>query len=78
VVRSARSDEQFVPFGRSRATRLGRFLGRQQVERQVRRNPTVLADAVGILWVLGVRRSARAPVTGETRRALHVHAERHD
>jgi tRNA(Ile)-lysidine synthase len=78
VVRRARSDERFVPFGRARATRLGRFLGRQRVARQVRRNPTVLADAGGILWVVGVRRSARAPVTAATRRVLGVHAERHD
>jgi tRNA(Ile)-lysidine synthase len=78
VVRRARSDERFVPFGRTRTARLGRFLGKQQVSRQVRRNPTVLADAGGILWVVGVRRSARAPVTAGTRRALRVHAERHD
>jgi tRNA(Ile)-lysidine synthase len=78
LVRRARSDERFVPFGRTRATRLGRFLGRQQVSRQVRRNPTVLADAGGILWVVGVRRSTRAPVTATTRRALRVHAERYD
>lgn len=78
VLRRARSDERFVPFGLTRATRLGRFLGKQQVSRQVRKKPTVLADAGGILWVVGVRRSTRAPVTATTRRALRVHAERHD
>ena len=78
VVRRARSDERFVPFGRTRAERLGRFLNKQGVSTQLRRHPTVLADAGGILWVVGVRRSARAPVTAGTRRALRVHAERHD
>jgi hypothetical protein len=78
VLRRARSDERFIPFGLTRATRLGRFLGKQQVSRQVRKKPTVLADAGGILWVVGVRRSTRAPVTATTRRALRVHAERHD
>jgi tRNA(Ile)-lysidine synthase len=78
VVRRARSNERFTPFGRTRATRLGRFLSKQQASRQVRRHPTVLADAGGILWVVGVRRSARAPVTAGTRKALRVHAERHD
>jgi tRNA(Ile)-lysidine synthase len=77
-IRRARSDERFVPFGRTRASRLGRFLSKQRVSRQSRRNPTVLADAGGILWVVGVRRSARALVTADTRRALRVHAERHD
>jgi tRNA(Ile)-lysidine synthase len=78
VVRRARADERFVPFGRTRAAHLGRFLSKQGVSNEVRKHPTVLADAGGILWVVGVRRSARAPVTAGTRRALWVHAERHD
>lgn len=78
VVRRARADERFVPFGRTRAAHLGRFLSKQGVSNDVRKHPTVLADAGGILWVVGVRRAARAPVTAGTRRALWVHAERHD
>jgi tRNA(Ile)-lysidine synthase len=78
VVRRARPDERFVPFGRTRAAELGRFLSKQGVSKDVRQNPTVLADAGGILWVLGVRRAARAPVRAGTRRALWVHTERHD
>ena len=78
VVRRARADERFVPFGRTRAAQLGRFLSKQGVSNDIRKYPTVLADAGGILWVVGVRRSARAPVTAGTRRALWVHAERHD
>ena len=78
VVRRARCDERFVPFGRTRAAHLGRFLSKQGVSTDIRKHPTVLADAGGILWVVGVRRSARAPVTAGTRRALWVHAERHD
>jgi len=78
VVRRAQADERFVPFGRTRAAQLGRFLSKQGVSNEIRKYPTVLADAGGILWVVGVRRSARAPVTAGTRRALWVHAERHD
>jgi tRNA(Ile)-lysidine synthase len=78
VVRRAQADERFVPFGRTRAAQLGRFLSKQGVSNDIRKYPTVLADAGGILWVVGVRRSARAPVTAGTRRALWVHAERHD
>jgi hypothetical protein len=78
VVRRAQADERFVPFGRTRAARLGRFLSKQGVSNDIRKYPTVLADAGGILWVVGVRRSARAPVTAGTRRALWVHAEHHD
>lgn len=78
VVRRAQADERFVPFGRTRAAQLGRFLSKQGVSNDIRKYPTVLADAGGILWVVGVRRSARAPVTAGTRRALWVHAEPHD
>ena len=77
-LRTAGADERFVPFGRRRPARLREFLGKQGVSREFRRRPTVLADARGILWVVGVRPAARAPVTARTRRALWVHAERHD
>jgi tRNA(Ile)-lysidine synthase len=76
-VRQARPDEMFVPFGRRRSVRIREFLRRHPV-REHRRHPTVLADAGGILWVVGVRRSARAPVSPATRRVLRVHVERHD
>jgi hypothetical protein len=58
--------------------RLGSFLKQQRVTDSRRLRPTVLADASGILWVVGVRRSARAAVSTDTRRILRVHAERHD
>ena len=77
-VRTASEDESFTPFGRSRPVRLGSFLKKQQHPAAQRRHPTVLADASGILWVIGVRRSARAPLGPGTRKVLRVHAERHD
>ena len=77
-LRPARVDETFVPFGRLRARRLGEFLGNQRVPRAARSRPLVLADRRGILSVIGVRRSARAPLTSATRRVLWIQAERHD
>jgi len=77
VVRIARADDEFVPFGRRRPVRLREFLKRSP-ERHRSSPSTVLADDRGILWVIGVRRSARAPVSPTTRRVLRVHAERHD
>jgi hypothetical protein len=74
-LRPGRADEWFTPFGRTRPVRLGAFLRKQPVSRDLRSHPTVLADERGILWVVGVRRGARAPVTGSTRRALRVHLE---
>ncbi len=77
-VRDGRADEWFVPFGRSRPVRLKEFLRKQPVSRDLRSHPSVLADAGGILWVVGVRRAARAAVTRSTRRALRVLVESHD
>jgi tRNA(Ile)-lysidine synthase len=74
-LRPARPDEWFMPFGRRQRRRLGEFLSKQPVSRALRAHPIVLADARGILWVVGVRRSARAPLTDATRRALWVHTE---
>ena len=74
-LRPARADEWFMPFGGRRRRRLGEFLSSQPVSRALRARPIVLADARGILWVVGVRRSARAAVTDATRRALWVHTE---
>jgi TilS substrate C-terminal domain len=77
-VRVARADERFIPFGRRHSIRIGEFLSKQRVSRHLRIRPAVLADHGGILWVIGVRRSARAMVRATTRRALRVHAESHD
>jgi len=74
-LRPGRPDEWFRPFGVGKPRRLGRFLGKQPVSRAHRAHPLVLADAQGILWVVGVRRADRAPVTATTRRALWVHVE---
>jgi tRNA(Ile)-lysidine synthase len=77
-LRDAQADEWFVPFGGRRRVRIAEFLSKQRVSREFRSRPTVLADAGGILWVIGVRRSARAPVMPGTRRVLRVFAENHD
>jgi tRNA(Ile)-lysidine synthase len=74
-LRSGHPHEWFVPFGRRRARRLGEFLNKQPVARATRTRPMVLADTRGILWVVGVRRSARAPWRQSTRRILWVQAE---
>lgn len=77
TVRQARADDVFVPFGRTRSIPLLDFLKRLPVRHRTT-VPSVLADASGILWVIGVRRSARAPVQPSSRKVLCVHLERHD
>ena len=73
-LRLAETDEWFVPFGRRRPRRLGEFLKKSGIPLARRSDRVVLADARGILWVVGVRRSARAPVTPGTKKALWVRA----
>jgi tRNA(Ile)-lysidine synthase len=75
-LRVGRSDEWFVPFGAEQPRKLAEFLRRQRLPARSRRRPVVLADEAGILWIIGVRRSARAPLTPATRRALWVHHDR--
>ena len=77
-VRAAQADEKFIPFGRRNPIPIGEFLSKQKVSRELRFRRAVLADHGGILWVIGVRRSARAAVTATTRRVIRVHAESHD
>jgi len=77
-LRTGKADERFIPYGGRRPVSLLRFLSKQPVSREMRTRPTVLADAGGILWVIGVRRSARATISQATRKALWVHVERHD
>jgi len=73
-LRSGRTDEWFVPFGRQRPQPLGDFLKRLGLPRVSHTRRLVLADRQGILWVVGVRRSARAPITPGTRKALWIRA----
>ncbi len=73
-LRPGRTDEWFMPFGRRRARRLGDFLKQSGVSSAERKARMVLADRQGILWVIGLRRSARAPLTPTTRKALWIRA----
>jgi len=77
-LRVARADETFIPFGHREPVRVEKFMRHQRVALEHRSSPKVLADAGGILWVIGVRRSARAPIDCGTRNALRVRVERHD
>jgi tRNA(Ile)-lysidine synthase len=73
-LRSATPDESFIPYGRRRPRPLGQFLSKERANRR----SMVLADGRGILWVVGVRRSARALIGPDTRRALWIDTEPHE
>lgn len=69
-----RSD-RFTPWGHHQAHSLERFLAKEHIPTPLRERLLVLASGEEVLWVVDLRRSATAPITEGTRRALIA---RHD
>jgi len=74
LVRSRRPGERMVPFGGEEPVRLTKLLGAAGVPRQARARWPVVAREGEILWLLGVRRGAFAPLTASTRTMLCLRA----
>ncbi|MEW6192509.1 MAG: tRNA lysidine(34) synthetase TilS [Bacillota bacterium] len=72
LVRRRRPGDLFHPFGYPAPVKLKNFLVDQKIPRARRNRLPVVADGAGIVWVGGVRVSARAAVTAATRRCLHL------
>ena len=76
TVRARRTGDVFDPFGGPSVRRLKSFLIDAGVPRWRRpRTPLVEAAAGDIVWVAGVRRGRRAPVTAATTRVLELALE---
>jgi tRNA(Ile)-lysidine synthase len=74
LVRPRRSGERMVPFGGGGAVRLTKLLAGAGVPRHARARWPVVAREDEVLWLLGVRRGAAAPLTAATRTVLRLHA----
>ena len=74
LVRPRRPGERMVPFGGADPVRLTKLLGAAGVPRQARARWPVVAREGEVLWLLGVRRGAAAPLTATTRTMLRLHA----
>ena len=61
-----------APFGAAEAVRLTKLLAAAGVPRHARARWPVVALGDEALWLVGVRRSAAAPITPATRRALRL------
>jgi tRNA(Ile)-lysidine synthase len=72
VLRPYRPGERMVPFGGAEAVRLAKLLAGAGVPRGARARWPVVARGEEVLWLVGVRRSAAAPVTATTGRALRL------
>jgi tRNA(Ile)-lysidine synthase len=80
LVRPRRPGDRMVPFGGAVPVRLNGLLAAAGVPRLARARWPVLVDVGGgspgeILWLVGVRRAAGAPVTETTRAVLRIHAQ---
>ncbi|RJX21495.1 MAG: tRNA lysidine(34) synthetase TilS [Ammonifex sp.] len=72
VVRKRRPGDVFHPLGFPAPVKLKDFLIGQKVPRHRRDRLALVEDALGIIWVAGLRVSARAAVTPDTKRYLHL------
>jgi tRNA(Ile)-lysidine synthase len=78
-VRPRRQGDRFRPFGMEGTKSLKELLIDEKIPFGLRDSLPVLCDGGGTLcWVVGVRRSATAPVTERTGRVLRIEAERLD
>ncbi len=74
LVRPRRAGERMVPFGGDEPVRLTKLLGAAGVPRQARARWPVVAREGEVLWLLGVRRGASAPLTAATQTVLCLRA----
>jgi tRNA(Ile)-lysidine synthase len=73
-VRAWRSGERLRPFGGPAEKEVREVLADGKVPREDRPATPVVADGEGPLWIVGVRRGDRAPVTKETTRIVSLEA----
>lgn len=74
TIRGRRSGDRFRPFGSPGSKRLKKFLIDAKVPRWKRDSLPLVVAGDEILWVVGIRRGAAAPVTPATRRVVQLSA----
>jgi tRNA(Ile)-lysidine synthase len=73
-VRSRLEGDRFRPFGMEGTQSLKELFINSKIAFSFRQSVPLLCDQSGILWVVGLRRSARAPVADDTQTVLVVRA----
>jgi tRNA(Ile)-lysidine synthase len=75
TLRPRREGDRFRPFGLEGTKTLKELMIDEKIAFSFRPLVPILCDAEGILWVVGLRRAARAPVTAATRTVLALKAQ---
>jgi tRNA(Ile)-lysidine synthetase-like protein len=78
VVRNGRRGDRFQPLGMPAPKKLSDIFIDRKIPRAERWRLPLLCDAAGILWVPGYTIAARARITSDTRRVLHITLRRND
>jgi tRNA(Ile)-lysidine synthase len=78
VVRNGRRGDRFQPLGMPAPKKLSDIFIDRKIPRAERWWLPLLCDAAGILWVPGYTIAARAQITPDTRRVLHITLRRND
>ncbi len=77
-VRNGRAGDRFQPLGMHAPRKLSDIFIDRKIPRAERWRLPLLCDAAGILWIPGYTIAARARITPDTRRVLHVALRRND
>ncbi|MFH1502569.1 MAG: tRNA lysidine(34) synthetase TilS [Candidatus Eisenbacteria bacterium] len=77
-IRGRRQGDRFCPFGMEGTKTVKQFLIDSKVAASLRDAVPLVLDLEGILWLAGMRRSARAPVGEDTKTVLVLKARRSD
>ena len=72
TVRARRAGDRIRPFGFRGTKKLKNLMIDLKIPHETRDRIPVLTDALGLLWVAGIRRSDRAKITPDTERVLSV------
>jgi len=78
IVRNARLGDRFQPLGMPAPKKLSDIFVDRKVPRAERQRLPLLCDATGILWVPGYTIAARARITPDSKRVLHLTLRRND
>lgn len=77
-VRAPQPDDFFMPFGKQRPVRLRDFLKKQPAPAVESTGPLLVFCGSALIWIIGLRRGAQAPLSASTRRLVRLWVQHRD